>query len=474
MSIVVHGLRRAQPALRDYFLKEFNKVKYKLATISLRFALGVFVLAGSASGTDVTVFSYAGGACPPELTVKDGDPGNVECGVPRSRLFDAASPLDGSLAEATFPGVDDPNQTGMLVRLDNFAVNPANPRANLVIICLTIIIPPQAAGFEWVWIMGMRSAGIEVNAAAQAVIDAGGKNHWAKQARKLKKAEAAAAGGVDPKAARKADRLRRQFAKKNNTDYQVLLDGTKYVTKMDWSVHGIRFVPAVPGQIFTIYIVLFGDAFESAGHFMSGFDVIMSDVPDPDSVFMGDLNDTALVVEFVDDYGPVTIVDFAGEPGFGIFTPNIVDMNDILSLNPQRAVWVTNSSATEDLELQVPGHPVLVLPPDKEVSFNDHGDGGIILGQGSQGSSDTVTIIGLTIPTGACCSPGDACGCQEAVTKLECVGLQGSFFQGEICADVCVDGICIPTMSEWGLVAMTLLVLTAGTIVLMRRRAVAA
>jgi formylglycine-generating enzyme required for sulfatase activity len=46
---------------------------------------------------------------------------------------------------------------------------------------------------------------------------------------------------------------------------------------------------------------------------------------------------------------------------------------------------------------------------------------------------------------------------------------------GDAC-DPCtfVNGVCIPTVSEWGLVAMGLLVLTAGTVVLARRRAVIA
>ncbi len=51
----------------------------------------------------------------------------------------------------------------------------------------------------------------------------------------------------------------------------------------------------------------------------------------------------------------------------------------------------------------------------------------------------------------------------------------GQVCGNEICEDgeVCVDGECvniIPTVSEWGLIIMTLLALTAGTIVFARRR----
>ena len=38
----------------------------------------------------------------------------------------------------------------------------------------------------------------------------------------------------------------------------------------------------------------------------------------------------------------------------------------------------------------------------------------------------------------------------------------------------CANAGPIPTVSEWGLLVMTLLILTAGTVVLMRRRAVTA
>ncbi|MDO8629557.1 MAG: IPTL-CTERM sorting domain-containing protein [Phycisphaerales bacterium] len=45
---------------------------------------------------------------------------------------------------------------------------------------------------------------------------------------------------------------------------------------------------------------------------------------------------------------------------------------------------------------------------------------------------------------------------------------------GDAC-DPCIDpnssGVCIPTLSEWGMMAMAALILSAGGIVIARRRA---
>lgn len=70
--------------------------------------------------------------------------------------------------------------------------------------------------------------------------------------------------------------------------------------------------------------------------------------------------------------------------------------------------------------------------------------------------------------TGACCLPNKTC--QTDVTEEECIKADGRFLGvGTIsCPDNCFN---IPTVSEWGLVVMAVLVLTAATVVIMRRRA---
>jgi len=59
------------------------------------------------------------------------------------------------------------------------------------------------------------------------------------------------------------------------------------------------------------------------------------------------------------------------------------------------------------------------------------------------------------------------------VTEAACKALGKGFTyrgDGTPCGS---DGTCIPTLSEWGVAVMAMLVLTAGTIVVMRRRAAA-
>jgi hypothetical protein len=62
---------------------------------------------------------------------------------------------------------------------------------------------------------------------------------------------------------------------------------------------------------------------------------------------------------------------------------------------------------------------------------------------------------------GESCGDG-ACNCDENC----CTCPQDCHYQG-----VCSDGICIPTLSEWGMVAMAALILSAGGVVIARRRA---
>jgi len=79
-------------------------------------------------------------------------------------------------------------------------------------------------------------------------------------------------------------------------------------------------------------------------------------------------------------------------------------------------------------------------------------------------------------PTGACCLPDGVC--EEILTDAECLG-EGGVYNGD--GTMClgdnngngIDDTCeepIPTVSEWGLILLTLLLLTAGTVALGRRR----
>jgi hypothetical protein len=75
---------------------------------------------------------------------------------------------------------------------------------------------------------------------------------------------------------------------------------------------------------------------------------------------------------------------------------------------------------------------------------------------------------------GTCCLSSGSCdaagNCLENITLAECQTLGGSFLGPDVsCAEACVNGECIPTVSTWGVVALTLLLLVASTTVLRRR-----
>jgi hypothetical protein len=75
--------------------------------------------------------------------------------------------------------------------------------------------------------------------------------------------------------------------------------------------------------------------------------------------------------------------------------------------------------------------------------------------------------------TGACCLPNNGCAVDK--TQEECVKLGGRYGgDGSTACYHDAAGGCIPTLSEWGVAVMAMLVLTAGTIVVMRRRAATA
>ena len=89
------------------------------------------------------------------------------------------------------------------------------------------------------------------------------------------------------------------------------------------------------------------------------------------------------------------------------------------------------------------------------------GQGGIFQGTCTTCANDVM---------GACCLPDSTC--QDGLTPAQCTALSGTH-QGGCSVCTGAPGECpapIPTVSEWGTAAMTLLVLTAGTVILRRRK----
>ncbi len=75
-------------------------------------------------------------------------------------------------------------------------------------------------------------------------------------------------------------------------------------------------------------------------------------------------------------------------------------------------------------------------------------------------------LAALLVPIeGGCCT---TTGCVQ-VPECQCIDSGGDYLSdGTPCGP---DGICVPTVSQWGLAVMSLLVLAAGTVVVMRHRA---
>jgi len=98
-----------------------------------------------------------------------------------------------------------------------------------------------------------------------------------------------------------------------------------------------------------------------------------------------------------------------------------------------------------------------------------------------RGGSISITLAGTVLTTktgqasllmvGACVPPGTD-NCIADLPEEECDALGGTYLGDD--TTTCPSGVFIPAVSDWGLVAMTLLVLTAATVVLLRRRAAAA
>lgn len=82
---------------------------------------------------------------------------------------------------------------------------------------------------------------------------------------------------------------------------------------------------------------------------------------------------------------------------------------------------------------------------------------------------DCICKSSLSFITGACCFPSSN-ECAYRVLEEDCAEVGGSFTEGLTRG----GGNCVPTVSEWSLIVMTLLGSAAGTIMFARRRRAAA
>ena len=87
------------------------------------------------------------------------------------------------------------------------------------------------------------------------------------------------------------------------------------------------------------------------------------------------------------------------------------------------------------------------------------------------GNTDSCSFDVTLVVCGACCNFDESC--TDDTLKNDCEAVSGHVWVKDT---TCEEASCeaIPTVSEWGLIVMTLLGCTAGTIIFGRRKRVAA
>jgi hypothetical protein len=76
-------------------------------------------------------------------------------------------------------------------------------------------------------------------------------------------------------------------------------------------------------------------------------------------------------------------------------------------------------------------------------------------------------------PCGACCLKDTGGQCLDGAIEEECPHADLKFFPGRGCNEISCDEILVPTISGWGLIVMTLMLLTGLKIKFGKRRAAA-
>ena len=86
------------------------------------------------------------------------------------------------------------------------------------------------------------------------------------------------------------------------------------------------------------------------------------------------------------------------------------------------------------------------------------------------GPTGNVGVVYRVAFNGACCNYDGTC--ESPVLEEKCLGQGEIWVSGATCEEA--DCAAVPTVSEWGLIVMTLLGCTIGTLVYRGRRALAA
>jgi len=116
-------------------------------------------------------------------------------------------------------------------------------------------------------------------------------------------------------------------------------------------------------------------------------------------------------------------------------------------------------------------YKIVPNPPWEEIEITYTAPpGGIVMDEFIHIATECVSPWGMF---GACCLSSSDARCMDGTQEEKCRGIHG-YYQGD--GTICSEVMCpvVPAVSEWGVVVMVLLVLTAATIVIRKRRAMAA
>ncbi len=316
---------------------------------------------GSAYAQDtIQVFQYNGGPQPPEITVfSDIDStGDIEFGVPLSRLFDANSPLRGSLADSLeFPGPDDTTDTGILIKMDNWG---AGTRRAIICVQATQTIETVTEICETITVTIVRGGSFEISDEAKEVLTQGGRWAWFYEVLRLQKL-LAIEEAIDPMS-REAVRLRQRLDKISNKNaaYKTLVDGTHYMVLTREVVKEIKIEERTSETVeVTLYIVWRGDAFDTHGVFVPEIEISLIQEPVTGTPPPAEMNidDDALIVGFIDIVeANVPVTEIA-------YDCDSLQNVPILQVNPDVGFILQNKCQAETLHASIDGYADVSLPP---------------------------------------------------------------------------------------------------------------
>jgi hypothetical protein len=267
----------------------------------------------------------------------------------------------------------------------------------------------------------------------------------------------------------------------------VFLEGANGATTLLWT-HSVLSNPGAPGDLDDLDAMeLWGPTWPAAPFGLPGWDANMYSVAGDTGGFSVYIFRLAGVVGYIPQatiaaaVSDVALTDaargalpFAGPPG-------AVDLDALMVFDRGGlfdGVWNAGDTIVFSIRAAAnwDGGEIVVLRFGEPPEYLFHGGHpwdtpflvGAALGVGTE-EVDGIEAFGADQSFGACCMDVPNVACVN-LTAADC-GCVGGIFRGDGTNCAALDVCNIPAVSEWGMIAMVLLVLTAATVIMSRRRA---